>query len=623
MSGIAAIIHFDGRPADAERIGRVTAAMAYRGQDGIAHVLNGSAALGQCRFATTLPGGPLPLSAIDGSATLVFDGYLTHPEDLRANLLARGHRLRDFSDAELVLAAWQCWGTDCPRHIDGEYAFVVWDSRQQAAFLARDHQGLRPLMVAWDGRTLVAASDIGAVLAGLPNEPEPDRRCLAEFMAMRLSSLDRTVWQGVERVLPAGWLRFDAAGRSGGSYWTLPQEVTIRHKSEQDYVAHYRELLEDCVRRASRTHMPLAIEASGGLDSSAVLALAQDLQSRGNLPAPSFRAYTMEGPAGTDADERGYVRDLANHLTLPIAPCPLFFPDDDWFCRETEATRDLAAYPNTAMTICMEQAMAADGCRVALSGQGGDHWLWGSDIAYFEHISQRDWQQLRLQMAIDRRDYGLPITLQKVFRYGLVPMLPAGVRRAYRLATGREGRADRQGYYWLAPDLAAELRARDKEWAGRVLHQYHLHYKNEKWSQPLIQRVFESFTRQKARNGIEPRNPMLSRAFIEFSAQTPEHVRKRGAVHKYGHRQAMAGLLPQSIVSRQSKAEFSVTSERYRDLLEHAAKHVVPANGQGLVDPAGLQRLWSSFCNAAIDEQPYWELWGIYLVHLLVASHRG
>ena len=622
MSGIAAIIHFDGQPAAAARISRVTADMAYRGPDGIAHHVAGPVSLGQCHFHTTAPEAALPLPNADQSAVLVWDGYLTHPDELHAELLAHGHCPRDRSDAELVLQAWECWGTDCPHHIDGEYAFIVWDSRRRAAFLARDHQGLRPLLYHWDGTTLVAASDIGAVLAGMERQPEPDRSTLAEYMGMRFHSPDRTVWQGVQRVKAASWIMVDGRGQRGETYWSPPRQVTILYRTDADYIAHYRDLLEDCVRRAARSHRPVAIEASGGLDSSAVLALAHRLDQRGALPAPGFRAYTLSAPAGTDADESAYVEALSRHLGVPIAGSPLFLPDDDWFRRETIRTRDLAAYPNMAMTITMEQAMAADGCRVALSGQGGDHWLWGNDFAYLEMIGSGDWVALRRQLALDAASLGRAEALRRMVRFGLVPMLPDWLRRAYRLATGREGNVRAQGYYWLAPDLRAEMLAKDRDWAQRVLSAYHRHYKQEKWSQPFIQRVTESFTRQKAVNQIEPRNPMFSRAFIEYSARTPEHLRKRGATHKFIHRQAMAGLLPDAIAQRTSKAEFSITSERYRNLLEHAMTVDIPASGQGLTDPAGLARLWSSFCNAAIDEQSYWELWGNYVCYLLVAILR-
>ena len=127
---------------------RMTAAMDYRGPDGIAHWQRGSVALGHCMLRTTTESleEVQPLANEDESLILVIDGWLSNWEELRADLLSRGAKLRTRSDAELVLRAYEAWGDDCPKHIDSECAFVFWDARRQMAWSARDHAGLRPLL---------------------------------------------------------------------------------------------------------------------------------------------------------------------------------------------------------------------------------------------------------------------------------------------------------------------------------------------------------------------------------------------------------------------------------------------------------------------------------------------
>ena len=159
MSGIAAIIRFDGGPVARADIERMTAAMDYRGTDGIAHWTADQAALGHCMLRTTAESleESQPLANEDASLVLVLDGFIANYEELRRDLLARGARLRDRSEAELVLRAYEAWGEDCPVHIDGEYSFLVWNARRRQVFCARDHAGMRPLHYHWDGRRLIVA----------------------------------------------------------------------------------------------------------------------------------------------------------------------------------------------------------------------------------------------------------------------------------------------------------------------------------------------------------------------------------------------------------------------------------------------------------------------------------
>lgn len=164
----------------------MTAAMADRAVDGTGSWAQDRFALGACILHTTaesLEAGQ-PHTSEDAMLALVMDGYLTNYEELRRDLAERGARLRNRSDAELVLRAYEQWGEDCAERIEGEFAFVIADRRQQRLYAARDHQGLRPLFYYRDGDTLLVASDIRAIIAGLDAYPEPDWDYLANI-AMR------------------------------------------------------------------------------------------------------------------------------------------------------------------------------------------------------------------------------------------------------------------------------------------------------------------------------------------------------------------------------------------------------------------------------------------------------
>jgi asparagine synthase (glutamine-hydrolysing) len=176
MSGIAGIIRFDGRPVEQGLITKMTAAMPYRGPDGINHWVRASVALGQYMLRTTPESleETQPLTNEDESLVLVMDGWLSNWKELRAELLAKGVRLRNRADAELVLRAYEVWGAKCLAHIDGDFALVIWDARSREAFCARDRMGNKPFAYHWDGKMLMFASELHAILAmpGVPQNPK-------------------------------------------------------------------------------------------------------------------------------------------------------------------------------------------------------------------------------------------------------------------------------------------------------------------------------------------------------------------------------------------------------------------------------------------------------------------
>ena len=167
MSGIAGIIHYHGAPVEPGLVEKMTNAMAYRGPDGINHWVKGSVALGQCMLRTTPESleENQPLTNEDKSLVMVMDGRVDNWEELRRELLGRGAILRNRSDAELVLRAYETWGRECLVRIDGDFALSIWDARRQIVFCARDRIGNKPFHYHWNGNTLAFASDLHPILA--------------------------------------------------------------------------------------------------------------------------------------------------------------------------------------------------------------------------------------------------------------------------------------------------------------------------------------------------------------------------------------------------------------------------------------------------------------------------
>jgi asparagine synthase (glutamine-hydrolysing) len=625
MSGIAAIINFDGRPVEQGRIEAVTAVLSHRGPDGVTHWVRGSVALGHCMMGTTPEASEetQPLANEDESLVLVMDGWLGNWEELRAGLLARGVRLRSRSDAELVLRAFEVWGKECTSHLDGDFAFVVWNARARTAFCARDHTGNRPFYYRWEGQTLVVASEIRAVLEGMRQPRAFNEGVVAEYLAGEWYSVDETLWQGVLRLVAAHKMLVSANGATIECYWTPNLDETVPCKSDADYFEYYREVFADCVRRASRSNRPVAYEVSGGLDSSAVFCMAEHLRRSGRLPAPGIEGHTITYAPETGADERSYVAAVGEHLGVEIHGAEASHPPLSWYRERAQTWQDFPGFPNSATGDDFYREIAAKDIRVVLTGEGGDHCLTGSRMYYAEALAQGQWALLTSHINNDWRALGARETFAGFVRGGVIPLLPVSVRKLGKTATREvRSRLRRQtdmetaerSRHWLSPRLRALAEQRrqrhnaKESWpvsrsrAGQLPMLNNIYY-------PFGVLIMEQVERFGAHLGVELRSPMRSRKYIEFAFATPERLRLRGNRTKFIHTQALYGILPQKICERSDKADFGYTFRSNLALTATMFEELLSEIREDWVDKDELSRLYKIHQSRPFDDWTNWILW--------------
>ena len=251
MSGIAGIVRFDGGPTEPALVERMTAAMSFRGPDGIRHRVEGAVALGHCLLRTTPESldEAQPLASDDGRVLLVLDGRVADPVELRRELEGRGVRLRDRSDAELVLRAYELWGPDCLRRFDGDFAFFAWDARSRTALCARDRMGNRPFHYHWRDGVFAFASDLRALHALPWVKRELNEGFLAEALADEWLSREETFWTGIVRLVAAHRMVVGANGSTPERYWSPDLEAPLPARKESDLAEAYLVILTEEVRR--------------------------------------------------------------------------------------------------------------------------------------------------------------------------------------------------------------------------------------------------------------------------------------------------------------------------------------------------------------------------------------
>lgn len=625
MSGIAGIIHFDAKPVEPGSIEKMTNAMVHRGPDGIHRWLKGSVALGHCMLRTTPESleEHQPLTNEDGSLVLVMDGRVDNWEELRKDLLGRGAVLRDRSDAELVLRAYEIWGSDCLPQIDGDFALVIWDTPQRKVFCARDRLGNKPFNYHWDGKTLTFASEVRAILA-LPRVPEVlNEGVLAEFLAAEWYSRNETFWHNVQRIVPAHRMIVDGNGTHVERYWEPDLWTTPAYTSDDDYMERYREIFAHVVRRCSRSQLPVSFEVSGGLDSSAVFGMAEHLRSSGQLLAPGLEGYTLAfQDENSGAYELPYARILAEHLAVPIHETRPSMLPLRWYAEYASTSREFPGFPNASMFIGIRRRAVSRGSRVVLTGEGGDEWLDGSRVYLAEALSKRRWTEISSFLRNDAALFGYGKALYWLLRYGIFPLMPARPKsvldRAYSKLSPRKRMGD-----WLAPEMREKIAQRRSDPSfHQVIDAPSVGQRAllERLYDPFSDLVMEQAERLSALTGVELRYPMRSSCFVQYAFSTPESLRLRGNRPKFIHTESLRAVLPRAILERKTKAEFSQSFHVHLDEMEKRLTDTLPLRRPHWLNQAGVKDLYQTYQQQTQSGWPLWPLWSLFGCDELLAK---
>ncbi len=616
MSGIAGIIHFDGAPVEPGQIESMTAAMAYRGPDGISHWAKGSVALGQCMLRTTPESleEAQPLANEDQSLVLVMDGRVDNWEELRKELLGRGAVLRTRADAELVLRAYEVWDRDCVAHIDGDFALVIWDARKEKVFCARDRLGNKPFYYHWDGKTFAFGSELHPILALPWVEGVPNEGMLAEIIADEWYSRDETLWRGILRLIAGHWMEVDALCPRTKQYWEPDYREILPFQKDEEYIEYYRELFTDTVRRLSRSHRPVTYAVSGGLDSSAILSVALQLQHAGKLPAPDINAFTLAFQDSGEDSDLSYARALAAQLNIRIHEIPPSVMPLGWFSERARIVRDFPGYPiGSAYRSLLQQVSVTQGV-VLLTGAGGDQWLQGSRIYYADELAAANWKKLWGCLKSDEEAFGMRRAAWWLMRYGVIPLLPAQIKTPLRYIAQSVHRKPVRNAFWLSQRMQTILNFRREAFKSHGVEG--VRTRGQRVLLSTLRYAFDSYGAELAENfssgfGLETRHPFQTAKFVQLAFSTPERMRLHGGRQKYIHFRALQGVVPQKIIDRQGKGDGASFVDGY--LVQMGETFVdITKNRADWLDKSGMQRLLESYRNQPELGWQNWALWSIY-----------
>jgi asparagine synthase (glutamine-hydrolysing) len=556
MSAIAGIFRLDGRPADAAVGERITAALRHRGPDRGGLRSDGPIVMGH-RMLETTPESldeTQPLTSADGQLCLTLDGRVDNRRQLTRALGAAGVALRDGSDAELVLQAYAAWGADCPGRILGDFAFAVWDKPQRRLFFARDPLGMKPFCYQYDARALRWASEHHALFEDPEVPRTPNEGMVAEALACQITSKEETLWRGIRRLPPGHVMLVHSGGLRIARYWRPDAAREIRHRSDEEYAAHFLEILTEAVRCRLRSHRPVGAHLSGGMDSSSVVAVVQRVFRNSLASDLGFETFSLVYP-GLACDESSYIRAVAEGLGLKANLVEPTRPGQNDWIRQSLSYRDLADFPNGAGAGDLYAMARERGIRVMLTGMGGNQWVEGSTLHMADLLAGGRLGALVTQARAAMALIGYPSLASVLWGAAVLPLVPAGLRRPIGRLLGR-----RRPPLWIeagfarTSGLAERLRAAEPDLPFSTRAQRAVYREGTSGVEVHANELTE---RRAAEHGLEERHPLHDLRLVEFMLAVPEEQRWLRGETKRVLRHAMRGMLPEVVRRREIQADFS------------------------------------------------------------------
>ena len=547
--------------------------LRHRGPDDAGQVTLPGAGLGMRRLSIIdVRGGRQPFASEDGAVHLVGNGEIYNHETLRAQLEARNHRFASGSDVETALHAYEEWGESFVERLHGMFALALWDARSRTLVAARDRAGEKPLYYALTANGLLLASEIKALLVCPDVSREVDLEALDQFLTYEYVLTPRTIFSAVRRLPAAHCMTYRGGALTVTRYWGAAG-VARGSWTDDEAAAALRRTLRRAVSRQTMADVPLGAFLSGGLDSSAIVAMMAEADGRDRSAVNTFSMGFADG----SYDELPHARRVAarfdtRHREGTIEPdvAALFhrlIPHLD------EPFADVSLFPTFLVS-----EIARAHVTVALSGDGGDELFGGYDTYHAERLARRvaailprpaasalaglaalfppSEKKKGLLNKVRRFTSGLAAAPPDIEHYRWMTYLsPAVKRRLYTPAL----RAALAGSDVYRPVREALRAAGTDDPLNRQLH--------ADLSLYLADDILVKVDRMSMAASLETRAPFLDVEVMELALSMPGRLKVRRGERKYVLKRALAGVLPESIL-RRPKEGFSIPMKNWlkRDL---------------------------------------------------------
>ena len=641
MCGICGIIDFGENAGDVTQIvRRMTGAMRHRGPDDEGFLDEGKFSLGMRRLSIIdLEGGHQPIFNEDGSVGVVLNGEIYNFQTLQSELKTLGHTFRTRSDSEVIAHAYDEWGPDCVKRLQGMFAFVVWDKKRETLFITRDRLGIKPLYYAVvsgqqsaNSQPFVFASEVRTLLASGLVPRKLSAAALESYLLFGSLSEPMTLVEGVLSLPPGHTLTIETgqpkASLNIECYWNITDRPNTHSKNgdtaQTEPAARVRELLAESVRLHLIADVPVGVFLSGGIDSTAVAALAR-------REAEDVRTFTVafnEKEFSEAAIARASAKQLGTqHDELTIAA-------DEMLSRLGEAIGALDQPSIDGInSYFVSEAARRSGLKVALSGLGGDELFGG-----YRGTFRRTPRYQRLAAVSDQ----VPGVLRSavgaaVSRAG--QQLSRGDASEKLAALWNDSRSLPHPYYFaralFTPPQVAGLRNTNGnkaetavwwQWLADTVSQVD---KLDQFTAVsclearsyMVNTLLRDTDSMSMAHSLEVRVPFLHHPLVEYVIALPESVKLRDGRPKALLVDALKDFLPAAVV-QQPKRGFTFPWQEWlrgplRESVEQGLKNLTPSLAAA-VDQSAVQRVWRSY----LQGKTSWSRpWSLYVLNEWVKRH--
>ncbi|HEX8559468.1 MAG TPA: asparagine synthase (glutamine-hydrolyzing) [Pyrinomonadaceae bacterium] len=620
MCGIVGMVNLDGRAADAAVLGRMNEAIHHRGPDEEGTYLKGHVGLAMRRLAIIdLKGGQQPIANEEQDRWIVFNGEIYNFRELKKRLEDLGHTFRTDCDTEAIVHAYEQWGADCPKHLRGMFAFAIWDERRRELFVARDRVGKKPLLYAKTPGAFVFGSEFSALLLHPAVGREINRAAIDDYLTFMYVPAPHTAYRDIRKLEPGHSLTLGAdGGMKIERYWEpdFSKKISV---TEEEAGERALELLRDAVRVRLMSEVPLGAFLSGGIDSSAVVALMAEESS---TPVKTFSIGFEE----QDFSELHHARRVAErvgaeHHEFVVRPDAMeVLPTLVEHYGEPYA--DSSAIPTYYVARETRRHVT-----VALNGDGGDECFAGYERYAAMRLSER-YRRLPgvlREQVIRRAMEMLPISelrptrARKARRFLRAASMPPVERYLSWVGIVQQEMKDELYSEGFGAEVAGQDQSRWlRPWFARangagvvdaaLLADTMTYLPNDLLVKVDIASMAVS---------LEARSPFLDHHVIEFAASLPENLKLRGLTTKYILKKTLQKLLPSENLTR-GKMGFGVpVGHWFRGQMQGFLRENLlseRASRRGLFRPEAVRRLVELHTRGERDHTH--QLWTLLMLEL-------
>lgn len=628
MCGIFGLMSFSPEfPVDRGLLSRMGGLMTHRGPDDEGTYVDTEIAIGMRRLSIIdVSGGHQPISNEDGSIWVVCNGEIYNFQELRKELIARGHVFKCSSDTEILVHLYEVYGDGMVQRLRGMFGFALWDGRQRRLVVGRDRLGIKPLYFSHNSKRLIVASEIKSLLADPSFPRRVDPVALSDYLSWGYVTAPRTLFEGIQKLLPGHLLIVEDSQVRTESYWDVPVNCAEK-RSEDEWIQGIRDKLTETVKSHLISDVPLGAFLSGGLDSSAIVCLMAKLMDR---PVKTFSI-------GFDEEvynELPYAKVVAEafgteHHEIMVRPDVFdLLPKLIWHLDEPIAD-------SAFITTYLVSEFARQSVTVILSGVGGDE-LFGGYRRYLGSEISRHYNRLPgflRQGLIPRLMRLLPVdrnsNLRNYFRLarafvGSNHLSPESRYLQYLSVFSRDSQSDllcrevreqvdRRGKVCGLEQLISQSPVKEIKELMMVLD----------LKTQLPDDLLYLTDKMTMAASLECRVPFLDHEFVEFAARIPSCLKIRNLQMKYILKKALEPLLPARILHRKKRGFGAPVGFWIRGALRALSLDVLsPANvaRRGFFEWSSIKRTLDSHFSEQEDHTDHllalinFELWcRIYL----------